>query len=167
VLGADRTVSDREGLDAETYLATHERLQRFHTVLVTDSGANVEHGAVKGLLESANSIILVASTALDSVQALRKVMEWLRESGRSELLARSVVVLNDVTGRTDRRRMNMRARAFSRWMGDSRVFVLPYDRHIATAGIVDIDQVHPTTRRRLLEIAATVAQNFAPTARTP
>jgi MinD-like ATPase involved in chromosome partitioning or flagellar assembly len=167
VLGADRTVSDRETLDAETYLATHERLQRFYTVLVTDSGANVEHVAVKGLLEFANSIILVASTALDSVQAVRKVMEWLRESGRSELLARSVIVLNDLTGRTDRRRMNMRVEAFSRWMGDSRVFVLPYDPHIAMAGIVDIDQVRPTTRRRLLEITAAVAENFAPTAHTP
>jgi Mrp family chromosome partitioning ATPase len=41
VLAANRNVTDRKLLDAKTYLAAHERLRRFYSVLVTDSGTNV------------------------------------------------------------------------------------------------------------------------------
>jgi MinD-like ATPase involved in chromosome partitioning or flagellar assembly len=160
VLGAHRQVSDRKLLDTKTYLATHERLQRFYSVLVTDSGTNVEHPVVKGLLENANSIVLVAASTPDSAQATGKVMDWLRESGYRELLAHAVVVLNNVTGRTDRKMVDTLVEAFSRRVGSERVFVLPYDAHIAAAGVVDIDQLRPATRRRFLEITAAVAANF-------
>jgi hypothetical protein len=52
-------------------------------------------------------------------------------------------------------------------VGGDRVFVLPYDRHIAAAGVVDIDQLRPATRRQFLEIAAAVAANFPGTPNPP
>jgi MinD-like ATPase involved in chromosome partitioning or flagellar assembly len=167
VLAANRHVSDRKLLDAKTYLAAHERLQRFYSVLVTDSGTNVEHPVVKGLLENANSIILVSSCTPDSVQAAAKVMDWLQQSRYSELLARSVVVLNDVTGRADRKMIDTLVDAFSRRMFGNRVFVLPYDPHIAAASDIDVNQLRRATRRRFLEITAAVAANFPATPDTP
>lgn len=166
VLAANRDVSDRKLLDAKTYLAAHDRLLRFYSVLVTDSGTNVEHPVMKGLLANANSIVVVASSTRDSAQAAGKVMDWLGESGYRELLARSVVVLNDVTGHTDRKLIGTLVETFSRRVGGNRVFVLPYDPHIGAAGVVDIDQLRPATRRRFLEITAAVASNFAATADT-
>lgn len=163
VLAANRQVSDRKLLDPKTYHATYERLQRFYSVFVTDAGTNVEHPVMKGLLAKADSIIVVASSTRDSAQAAGKVMDWLREAGHHELLARSVVVLNDVTGRSDRKLIDTLVKTFARRVGDARVFVLPYDRHIAAAGVVDIDQLRPATRRQFLEIAAAVAANFPAT----
>jgi MinD-like ATPase involved in chromosome partitioning or flagellar assembly len=160
-LAANRHVRGRKLLDAKTYLATHERLQRFYSVLVTDSGTNVEHPVAKGLLDNANSIILVASCTLDSAQAVGRVMDWLRESGYRDLLANSVVVLNEVTGRTDRKMADSLVEAFSRHVGADRVFVLPHDPHLAAGGVVDIDRLRRATRRRLLEITAAVAANFS------
>jgi MinD-like ATPase involved in chromosome partitioning or flagellar assembly len=163
VLAANRQVSKRKLLDPRTYHAAYERLQRFYSVFVTDAGTNVEHPVMKGLLAKADSIIVVASTTRDSAQAAGKVMDWLRESGHHELLTRSVVVLNDVTGRSDRKLIATLVKTFARRVGGDRVFVLPYDRHIAAAGVVDIDQLRPATRRQFLEIAAAVATNFPAT----
>jgi MinD-like ATPase involved in chromosome partitioning or flagellar assembly len=87
-------------------------------------------------------------------------MDWLSENGYRELLARSVVVLNDATGRADRKLVNDLVASFARRVGDDRVFVLPYDPHIGTAGVVDIDYLKPPTQRRFLEIAAALASNF-------
>jgi MinD-like ATPase involved in chromosome partitioning or flagellar assembly len=167
VLAANRQVNDRKLLDPKTYHAAYERLQRFYSVFVTDAGTNVEHPVMKGLLAKADSIIVVASSTRDSAQAAGKVMDWLRESGHHELLARSVVVLNDVTGRSDGKLIDTLVKTFARRVGDGRVFVLPYDRHIAAAGVVDIDQLRPATRRRFLEIAAAVAANFPATPNPP
>ena len=52
---------------------------------------------------------------------------------------------------------------FARRVGEDRVFVLPYDPHIGTAGVVDIDQLKPATQRRFLEITAALATNFGQT----
>jgi MinD-like ATPase involved in chromosome partitioning or flagellar assembly len=167
VLAANRNVSGRKLLDAKTYFATHERLQRFYSVLVTDSGTNVEHPVVKGLLDNANSVIVVASTTPDSAQAAGRVMDWLRQSDYSELLTRCVVVLNDVTGRTGRKLTETLVEAFSRHVGDNRVFVLPHDPHLAAGGVFDIDELRPATRRRFLEITAAVAGYFTATVDAP
>ncbi len=160
VLGANREVSDRKLLDTKTYLAAHERLFKFYSVVVTDCGTNVEHPVSKGVLTNANSIVIVASATRDSAQAAGRVMDWLREAGYHDLLARSVVVLNDVSGRADRKVIADLVATFARRVGEGRVFVLPYDPHIGTAGVVDIDQLKPATQRRFLEITATLATNF-------
>jgi MinD-like ATPase involved in chromosome partitioning or flagellar assembly len=167
VLAADRHVSDRAPLDAPTYKATHDRMQRFYSILITDSGTDIEHPVMAGVLDTANSIVLVASSTPDGAHAAAKVMDWLAESGYRQLLSRAVVVINDVTGRTDRKLLETLVERFSRWVGRSRVFVLPHDRHIAAAGLLEIDQVRPATRRRFLEITAAVASGFAATADAP
>jgi len=161
VLGANRDVSDRKLLDTKTYLAAHERLLRFYSVVVTDCGTNVEHPVSKGVLTNADSIVVVASATRDSAQATGRVMDWLREAGYHDLLARSVVVLNDVSGRADRKVIADLVSTFARRVGNDRVFVLPYDPHIGTAGVVDVDRLRPDTQRRFLEITAAVATNFS------
>jgi MinD-like ATPase involved in chromosome partitioning or flagellar assembly len=167
VLAANRNVSDRKLLDAKTYLATHERLRRFYSVVVTDSGTNVEHPVVKGLLDSADALILVSACTSDSAQATGKVMDWLAGSRHSDLLTRSVVVLNDVTGRADRKMIRNVVEVLTRRIGADRVFVLPYDPHLAAASGIDFGQLRRATRRRFLEITAAVAANFLATPDAP
>jgi MinD-like ATPase involved in chromosome partitioning or flagellar assembly len=161
VLAANRDVSDRKLLDTKTYLATHERLRRFYSVLVTDSGTNVEHPVVKGLLETADTVILVAACTPDSAQATGKMIDWLANSRHGDLLAHSVVVLNDVTGRADRAMIGTLTDLFTRRLGSGRVFLLPYDPHLATARSIDFGQLRRRTHRRFLEITAAAASKGA------
>lgn len=66
-----------------------------------------------------------------------------------------------MSGRADRKVISDLVATFARRVGEGRVFVLPYDPHIGTAGVVDIDQLKPATQRRFLEITATLATNFS------
>jgi MinD-like ATPase involved in chromosome partitioning or flagellar assembly len=162
VLG-NRYQSDRQPLTAEIYSDTHDRLQRFYSVLISDSGTDVDHPVVPGLMTRADALIMVASTAPDGAKGAAELMDWAYEAGHHRLLQRTVVVINDVrgeNGKSHRRMVDTLVEKFSRWVGPQRVFVVPFDPHIASAGVIDLNELRPATRRRFLEITAKVAEGF-------
>jgi MinD-like ATPase involved in chromosome partitioning or flagellar assembly len=162
VLG-NRYQSDRQPLTARTYLDTHDRLQRFYSVLISDSGTDVDHQVVPGLMSRADALIMVASTAPDGAKGAAELMDWAYEAGYHRLLQRTVVVINDVrgeNGKAHRKMVDSLVEKFSRWVGQQRVFVVPFDPHIASAGVIKLNDLRPETRRRYLEITAQVASGF-------
>lgn len=162
VLG-NRHQSGRPPLNTETYSATHDALKRFYSVLISDSGTDVEHAVIPGLMGNADALIMVASTAPDGAKGAAELVDWAYEAGYHQLLNRTVVVINDVhniRGKKGRALVDSLAEKFTRWVGDGRVFVVPFDPHIASAGVIEIDQLRPATRRRILEITAKIAGGF-------
>ena len=162
VLG-NRYQSDRQPLTAKTYTDTHAVLRRFYSVLISDSGTDVDHQVIPGLMGSADALMMVASTAPDGAKGAAELMDWAYEAGYHRLLQRTVVVINDVRGEkggSHRKLVASLVEKFSRWVGPQRVFVVPFDPHIASAGVIDINELRPTTRRRFLEITAQVAGGF-------
>jgi MinD-like ATPase involved in chromosome partitioning or flagellar assembly len=162
VLG-NRYQSDRQPLTAQIYIDTHAQLQRFYSVLISDSGTDVDHPVIPGLMDRADALIMVASTAPDGAKGAAELMDWAYEAGYHRLLQRTVVVINDVRGeggRSHRKLVDSLVEKFSRWVSPQRVFVVPFDPHIASAGVIDINELRPETRRRYLEITARVAGGF-------
>lgn len=162
VLG-NRYQSDRQPLTAQTYLDTHDRLQRFYSVLISDSGTDVDHPVIPGLMDRADALIMVASTAPDGAKGAAELMDWAYEAGYHRLLGRTVVVINDVrgeNGRGHRKLVDSLVEKFSRWVGPQRVFVVPFDPHIASAGVIKLNELRPATRRCYLEVTAKVATGF-------
>ena len=162
VLG-NRYQSDRQPLTAQIYTDTHAQLQRFYSVLISDSGTDVDHPVIPGLMARADALIMVASTAPDGAKGAAELMDWAYEAGYHRLLQRTVVVINDVRGedgRAHRKLVDSLVEKFSRWVSPQRVFVVPFDPHIASAGVIDINELRPETRRRYLEITARVASGF-------
>ncbi|MCH9729749.1 MAG: MinD/ParA family protein [Actinomycetia bacterium] len=162
VLG-NRYQSDRPPLTARIYDDAHERLQRFYSVLISDSGTDVEHPVIQGLMGRADALIMVASTAPDGAKGAAELMDWAYEAGYHRLLQRTVVVINDVrggAGKAHRKMVASLVEKFARWVGDQRVFVVPFDPHIAAAGVIDLNDLHPSTKRRFLEVTAKVAGGF-------
>ena len=161
VLG-NRYQSDRQPLTAQIYSDTHDRLQRFYSVLISDSGTDVDHPVITGLMGRADALIMVASTAPDGAKGAAELMDWAYEAGYHRLLQRTVVVINDVRGdgKSHRKLVDTLVEKFSRWVGPQRVFVVPFDPHIASAGVIDLNELRAATRRRFLEITAKVATGF-------
>jgi len=162
VLG-NRYQSDRQPLTAQVYTDTHAVLQRFYSVLISDSGTDVDHQVIPGLMSRADALIMVASTAPDGAKGAAELMDWAYEAGYHRLLQRTVVVINDVrgeTGKAHRKLVESLVEKFSRWVSPQRVFVVPFDPHIASAGVIDINELRPETRRRYLEITARLASGF-------
>ena len=87
-------------------------------------------------------------------------MEWLASHGRGSLLRRTVVVLNDSDGHSDKHTRSVLARQFL----DRRqtVVEVPFDPHLRPGGVIDVkDEMARTTRRKFLQIAAAIAGFFA------
>jgi MinD-like ATPase involved in chromosome partitioning or flagellar assembly len=88
-----------------------------------------------------------------------KTLDWLIAHDHEELVARSVAVISSVrpnTGDVDmqvlRDHFAARCRA---------VIEIPYDAHLVTGGLIDLERIALATRQAYLELAAAVADGFA------
>jgi MinD-like ATPase involved in chromosome partitioning or flagellar assembly len=162
-----------EAIKPEEFSAVHQRLATFYNVLLVDSGQQLGHAVMPEVLKTANAIVLVASADTGGSAGAASNVTWLETMGYHELLSRMVVVINHnrpPASRKDRKAMAQVVQAtgdhFRRRVGEKRVFVLPFDEHLATSAVVDLAELNKTTRRRLLEIGAALAQGFSTTSDT-
>jgi MinD-like ATPase involved in chromosome partitioning or flagellar assembly len=170
VLASDPQMSGRHAVDARAYAATHERLERFYSLLIADCGVDLCHPIMAGVLGRANAVAMVASAVPDGAEGAAKQIDWLGDRGYHALVSRLVLVIDHIRGHTSRKDKKQSdqlvatlVERFSRWVPRERIFVLPFDPHIAAAGVVDLDQLRPHTRRRLLELTAVLANGFSTT----
>ena len=105
--------------------------------------------------------MVVAAQNQRGVIGAAKTLMWLQSHGFGALLHRTVVALNA----TDRGRALVdvdKAEAFLRGDGSIPIEVvrIPYDAHLAEGGAVEYDALESSTRKALLELAATVADHY-------
>ncbi|WP_454561753.1 MinD/ParA family ATP-binding protein [Mycobacterium haemophilum] len=170
VLASHPRLSACHAVDANAYAATHERLERFYSLLIADCGVDLQHPIMTGVLDNANAVVMVASAAPDGAEGAAKQIDWMADQGYHPLMSRLMLVINHIRGHTRRKDKQQSERLvatlverFSRWVPRERIFVIPFDPHIAAAGVVDLDQLRPHTRRRLLELSAGLASDFSTT----
>ena len=154
-------------LSAQEFSDAHTHLQRFYSVLLVDCGVDLDHAVMAGVLDCADAVMMVASAVPDGAEGASTNFEWLRDGGYEHLLSRAVLVINHIRAASSRKERKTTARLvetlrehFGQWVPPQRMIVMPYDEHIAAAGLVDVDQLSPVTRRRVLETAAAVAGGF-------
>jgi MinD-like ATPase involved in chromosome partitioning or flagellar assembly len=149
--------------DAE-YGATVGILERFYNVVVTDCGPGLLHSAMKGVLTHADSLVVLSSPALDGARSASATLDWLEEHGYGDLVQRSVAVISMIRPRSqiDLERLHDHFAARCR-----AVEQIPYDQHLETGGVVDLDRLRPETGEAFLRLAAAVADGFGTQRRHP
>ena len=149
----------RRVLDPAMYREAATRLDRHFTISIVDCGATVDAPVTQEVLRDLDAMIVVSSPWIDGASAAGQTMEWLADRSMTGLLHRTVVVLNDSDGHADKRTRNTLAQQF-RSRGHA-VVEVPFDSHLRPGGAVDASMdLAPTTRRRLLEVAAAIAEHF-------
>lgn len=167
VLAGPARVGGHTDLDAATYTDAHVRLQKLYNLLFTDTGVDFRHQVMKAVLDGADSLIMVASAIPDGLAGANIALEWLEAAGYKRLEPNMVIVINHIRafdGRKDRKRTlrqveEMKAE-FVKRVPEDRIFELPYDPHIAEAGVLEFELLAPRTRRVLMKIAAATASGF-------
>jgi MinD-like ATPase involved in chromosome partitioning or flagellar assembly len=77
----------------------------------------------------------------------------------ASLLHHTVVVLNDSDGHADKRTRELLAREFIDH--GQLVIEVPFDPHLRPGGVIDVShEMAPATRRKLLQVTATIAGYF-------
>lgn len=158
VLASERDPAVSEIFSEDDYRRTIGILQNHYNIIVTDCGTGLTHGAMRGVLELANAILLISSPAIDGAQSASATLDWLNSHGYHRLVSQAVVVISSakpgaaaVDLGTMEQHFLSRARA---------VQTIPYDGHLAEGSHIDLELLHKNTRKAFVELAATVADSF-------
>ncbi|KAA2264827.1 AAA family ATPase [Solihabitans fulvus] len=158
VLASEQDPAVSEAFSDEDYQRTVTLLEHFYNIVLTDCGTGLMHSAMRGVLESADSLVIVSSGSVDGAQSAAATLDWLDAHGYRDLVAKSVAVINSVrpgSGKVDLDKLaahfGARCRAVCR---------IPFDPHLEEGAEIELDKLGPDTRLALLELAATVADDF-------
>ncbi len=160
VLGGEPASGPRRVLDPAIYREAARRLDRHFTISVIDCGSTMDAPVTQEVLRDLDALIVVSSPWADGASAAARTMEWLADQGLVSLLQNSIVVLNDSDGHADKRTRALLAREF---IDQGRPVVeVPFDPHLRPGGVIDVSrEMAPATRRKFLEVTATVVGYFA------
>jgi len=160
VLGGEPASGPRRVLDPAIYREAASRLDRHFTISIIDCGATMDAPLTQEVLRDVDALIVVSSPWADGASAAAKTMEWLSDQGLERLLHNSIVVLNDSDGHADKRTRALLAREFTDH--GRPVIEVPFDAHLRPGGVIDVNgEMGAATRRKFLEITATIAGYFA------
>ncbi|TDL02912.1 hypothetical protein EUA05_25790 [Mycobacterium paragordonae] len=157
-------------LSPTEFASAHGVLQRFYNVLLVDCGMDLDHPVMPEVLGRADTIVMVASAVPDGAVGANTNFLWLQQAGYQQLLSRMVLVINHIRGSTNYRDAKSTSKLvdtlvehFGRFVAPERIFVVPFDQHIAAADILDLDALQPETREQILKATAALAKGFAAT----
>lgn len=159
VIGSERDPAVSEAFSEDDYRQAIDILQHHYNIILTDCGTGLMHSAMKGVLELANMIIVVASGSMDSAQSADATLNWLSIHGYQDLVANAIVVISaghPGTASVDQNTLINHFRSRTRAVQE-----VPFDRHLSEGGVVDIDLLDKSTRHAYLELAALVAEDFS------
>ncbi len=159
VLGGEPASGPRRVLDPAIYREAALRLDRHFAISVIDCGSTMDAPVTQEALRDLDALIVVSSPWADGASAAARTMEWLADQGLAGLLQSSIVVLNDSDGHADKRTRALLAREFIDH--GQPVIEVPFDPHLRPGGVIDVTrEMAPATRRKFLQVAATVVGYF-------
>lgn len=159
VLAGEGTPARRRVLDPAIYREATSRLDRYFTISIIDCSSTMDSPVTQEVLRDLDAMIVVSSPWVDGAAAAGQTLDWLAARGLTNLLQRTVVVLNDSDGHADKRTRSILAQQFSGH--GQRVIEVPFDAHLRPGGVINgTSEMSVRTRRRFLEIAAALAEHF-------
>ncbi len=143
--------------DAE-YRAVDDLLQRHYSILLTDCGTGIRSSAMHGVLETADTLVIVSSATEDGGASAHATLDWLDAHGYTDLVRESVAVISMFPAQVERAEVDTLASHFE--ARTRRVVRVPYDPHLADGGRIVLSALKRETRDAYREIAGAVGERF-------
>lgn len=129
-------------------------VERFYSVIVSDSGSGLADPVTRAALDRAHAVVVVSGGGAEEARLASETLTWLEANGYSQLASNSVVAVNTGTQSTDLDQLEQieahfeaRARAVAR---------IPYDTALASGSVMHFSQLKALTREASRELAALV-----------
>jgi MinD-like ATPase involved in chromosome partitioning or flagellar assembly len=160
ILPAQEYTAAQRGLSGEDLRFAVDTVSKFYNLVIADCGAGLFDPVTRGVIETSSALVIVANVSVDSARQAMIALDWLRSNGYHDLLNRACVVINHVAlGETNVAEKQL-VRQFERHVQPGRVVLLPWDKHIAAGTEIQLDQLDPVYKRRVLELAAALSDDF-------
>jgi MinD-like ATPase involved in chromosome partitioning or flagellar assembly len=159
ILASERDPAVSEAFSEDDYRAVHRILDRFYNIILTDCGTGMTHSAMRGVLDLADALIVVASPAIDSARSALATLDWLMCHGYAHLVPEACVVLSTARPGAIPIDLEQLGRHFR--LRVRSLFLISYDQHLGEGGEINLDLINRKTREEYMELAATMADAFA------
>lgn len=160
VLSSDEYSGARREFNDEDWKNTVGIVSRYYNLVLADCGAGLFQSGARGVLSTVSGLVIVASASIDGARQAAVTMDWLRQNGYQDLLGRSCVVINHVVPGKPNIDVEDLVQQFERHVPPGRVLVLPWDKHIAAGTEIQLELLGNTFRRRVVELAAALSDDF-------
>jgi MinD-like ATPase involved in chromosome partitioning or flagellar assembly len=160
VLPASEYTTAQRGLSGQDWHFAADSVSKFYNLVLADCGAGLFDPVTRGMLSTASGVVIAASASIDSVRQATIALDWLRNNGHQDLRNRACVVINQVAPEEPNIPVQDLLRRFEQQVQPGRVVVLPFDKHIAAGTEIQLELLDRTYRRRLLELAAALSDDF-------
>ena len=160
VLSSDEYSGARREFNDEDWKGATNIVSRYYNLVLADCGAGLFQPAARGVLSTVSGLVIVASASIDGARQAAVTMDWLRQNGYQDLLGRSCVVINHVVPGKPNIDVEDLVQQFERHVAPGRVIVLPWDKHIAAGTEIQLELLSNTFRRRIVELAAALSDDF-------
>ncbi|MBS4728052.1 MinD/ParA family protein [Mycobacterium sp. SM1] len=160
VLSAEDYSVAKRAFNDEDWQGATEVVSKFYNLVLADCGSSLFDPATRAVLSTVSSVVIVASASIDGARQAAVAMDWLRQNGYQDLLARACVVINHVVPGKPNLDVGDLVQQFEGHLQPGRVVVLPWDRHIAAGTEIELDLLGSTFRRRIVELAAALSDDF-------
>ncbi len=160
ILPAQEYTAAQRGLSGADLRFAVDTVSRFYNLVLADCGAGLFDPVTRGVLETASAIVIVTNVSVDSARQAAIALDWLRRNGYQDLLSRACVVINHVALGETNVAVKQLVRQFEQQVQPGRVVVLPWDQHIAAGTEIQLGQLDPVYKRRVLELAAALSDDF-------
>jgi MinD-like ATPase involved in chromosome partitioning or flagellar assembly len=147
-------------LSAEEWRHAVAAVPRFYNLVLADCGADLFAAAARGVLATASGLVIVSSASIDSVRQAAVAIDWLRHTRYKALVNRACVVINDIGRAESNTAVDTAVHHFEQYVQCGRVIVLPWDKHIAVGTEIQLDALGDTYKRRIIELAAALSDDF-------
>ncbi len=158
VLASERDPAAAEAFNDEEYRGVLGILQRFYNIIITDCGTGLSNSVMKGVLDTADSIIVVSSPAIDGARSAASTLDWLDAHGFGRLVSSAIVVISSSRPGSPNVDIEQMTEYFSARCRAIRL--VGFDDHLAEGADVDLNLMSKSTRMAFMELAATVATDF-------
>lgn len=166
VLAGNRSSDQPRPLSPAMFTGALSRVRRTHNVIVVDTSDDLEHPVMKAVLDACDTLVFVSGLTADTSLPVTRSIDLLRSMGYHDLVSTSTVILNDSKNGFDRDAKPYLTERFSK--SGATVEFMPYDAHLAQGGIIDTrHELRPSSRLRLFEIAASIADKYVPDSDRP
>ena len=158
VVAADDDPRITQALGESDFRRAIELLERHYNLICLDTGTGVLESATRGILDTADQIVVVSAPSLDGSRAASSTLDWLEQNGYEHLVRGAVAVLNTIRDRNGPLDLTRVEEHFAARCRDC--VRIPWDPHLDAGAEATLDALRLETRNAYLELAAAVAAGF-------
>lgn len=157
ILASDEQAEAGEMMTAAAFQAVREVVGRFFKIICVDTGNNVRAANWAASIDSTDQLVVTASVRWESAYSASRMLDYLEQSGRGDLVSNAVTVL---TMPASMKGLNISQVETHFALRTREVLRVPFDEQLDNGDEIRFTKLTPATRLAWLKISAAIVRGL-------